>query len=255
MLRPILRGFLFLVCGYLLVPGGMLVAQEVPRFQVELEVGPVWQGRNNVQIPNEAPATRFSLKDLAGQGPWPTGRLYLTWNLNQRHSLRVLLAPLTIEETGTVDEPVSFAGAEFDPGSPVQGTYQFNSWRVGYRYRFLERQDLDLRVGFTAKIRDAKVALAQGETASKDTNVGFVPLLHFSGDWQMAEGAHLLLDFDGLAGGPGRAFDVGLKVGFDLGDHWRIGGGYRTLEGGADVETAYNFAWLHYGVVSLTFFQ
>jgi hypothetical protein len=163
------------------------------------------------------------------------------------------LAPLTVEETGSIDQPVSFAGADYEPGSPVQGTYQFNSWRVGYRYRFLERRSLDLRVGFTAKLRDAKVALQQGETASRNTNLGFVPLLHFSGDWRLSDQAHLLLDFDGLAGGPGRAFDVGLKLGYDLGDRWRIGGGYRTLEGGADVESTYNFAWFHYGVVSLAF--
>lgn len=239
---------------HLLMLEGTLEAQEMPRFQIELEGGPVWQSRNNVQIPNDQTATRFSLKDLAGAGPWVTGRLYLTWNVNQKHGLRILLAPLTIEETGSLDEQVSFAGADFEPGSPVEGTYQFNSWRIGYRYRFLERRNLDLWLGFTAKIRDAKVALRQGDTSSRDTNVGFVPLLHFSGDWQLGDRAHLLFDFDGLAGGPGRAFDVGLKFGVDLGDHWRVGGGYRTLEGGADVESAYNFAWIHYGVFSLTVF-
>jgi hypothetical protein len=108
-------------------------------------------------------------------------------------------------------------------------------------------------VGFTGKLRDAKVALSQGSTASEDTDLGFVPLLHFSGDWRIADRAHLLLDFDGLAGGPGRAFDVGLKLGVDLSNRWRVGGGYRTLEGGADVDAAYNFAWIHYGVFSLTF--
>ncbi|MGD2121978.1 MAG: hypothetical protein PVJ76_09545 [Gemmatimonadota bacterium] len=253
MLRPILRGPVLLLSGLALIPGSGAEAQEVPRFQVDLEAGPVWQSRNDVQIPNDESATRFSLKDLVGGGPWFAGRLYLTWNVNQRHGIRILLAPLTVEESGSIEEPVSFAGAVYEPGSPVQGTYKFNSWRVGYRYRFLERAPLDLWVGFTAKLRDAKVALRQGATASEDTDLGFVPLLHFSGDWRMTRGAHLLLDFDGLAGGPGRAFDVGLKVAFDLGPHWRLGGGYRTLEGGADVDRVYNFAWIHYGVFSLTF--
>ena len=27
---------------------------------------------------------------------------------------------------------------------------------------------------------------------------------------------------------------------------------YRTLEGGADVDSVYSFAWLHYALVSLT---
>ena len=37
------------------------------RFEVELEAGPVWQTSNDVQIPNDAIGTRFSLADLVGQ--------------------------------------------------------------------------------------------------------------------------------------------------------------------------------------------
>jgi hypothetical protein len=35
--------------------------------------------------------------------------------------------------------------------------------------------------------------------------------------------------------------------------YWRLSGGYRTVEGGADVSSVYAFAWLHYGVVALAF--
>ena len=227
-------------------------AQTTPRYEIELEAGPVWQSRNDVQIPNDPTGTRFSLADLVGKGPWPAGRLYLTWNINQRHGIRVLLAPLSVTETGSLFGPVSFAGEAFQSTTPVEATYRFNSWRVSYRYRFLQRQDLDLWVGFTGKLRDAKVALRQGATYSEDTDLGFVPLLHLAADWQLTKSGHLLFDFDGLAGGPGRAFDSSLKFGYDLGDRWRITMGYRTLEGGADVESVYNFAWLHYGLASIS---
>lgn len=225
-------------------------AQDVSRVVIELEAGPVWQSRNDVQIPNTDAGTRFSLVDLAGQGPWPTVRLYLTWNLNSRHSVRGLLAPLAYTETGALTGPVDFAGASYVLGDPVEATYKFNSWRLGYRFRFLDRERLQLRVGFTAKIRDAKIELRQGSTTSKDTDVGFVPLVYLGVDWRLAELWHLLFDFDGLAGGPGRAFDIALKLGYALNDHWSLSAGYRTLEGGADVESVYNFAWLQYAVVS-----
>ena len=71
-------------------------AQGDPGFAIELEAGPVWQSRNDVQIPNDETGTRFSLQDLAGNGPWFAGRLYATWNLRPRHGLRLLLAPLSI---------------------------------------------------------------------------------------------------------------------------------------------------------------
>jgi len=107
----------------------MASAQEAPRFQLELEAGPVWQSRNDVQIPNDETGTRFSLTDLAGTGPWFTGRFYATWNIKPRHGLRLLLAPLSYTETGTFDEPVDFVGETYQPGEPTEATYQINSWR------------------------------------------------------------------------------------------------------------------------------
>lgn len=232
-------------------PLSTAAGQSVPTFEIELEAGPVWQSRNDVQIPNDAIGTRFSLVDLAGSGRWPAGRAYLTWNISRRHSVRALLAPLSITETGTLATPVDFAGESYDAGTPVEGTYKFNSWRLSYRYRFTDNDRLSLFLGFSAKIRDAKVELTQANTTSKKTDIGFVPLLNFGADWNFTPGWSLLFDFDGLAGGPGRAFDLALKLGYDVSDRWRLAAGYRTVEGGANVESVYNFAWLHYGVASV----
>ena len=229
---------------------GAVAAQDHPSFSLELELGPVWQSRNIVQIPNTEAGTRFSLEDLVGSGPWASGRVYFTWDFKPRHSLRVLAAPLSYTESGIFDESVNFAGESYEAGLPVEATYQFNSWRVGYRWRFKDGERWKLWLGFTAKIRDAKIALSQGDTSSEDTDFGFVPLLSFAADYRIAERWHLLFDFEGLAGGPGRAFDVALKVGYDFNDRWGPTAGYRTVEGGADIEEVYNFAWFQYAVVS-----
>lgn len=228
-------------------------AAELSRFSVELEAGPVWQQSNDVEIPNDGTATRFSLQELIGSGPWPAARAYIVWNINERHSLRALAAPLSITETATPDAAIRFAGAGYEAGVPTEVTYKFNSWRLGYRYRFLERDDLQAWIGFTAKIRDAKVELRQGDTSSRDTDIGFVPLLHLAADWRFSPRWRVLFDFDGLAGGPGRAFDIGLKLARELGDGWRVGGGFRMIEGGADVSSVYNFAWLPSAVVSAAY--
>ncbi len=235
-----------------LAPGSTAAAQDPPRFVIEIEGGPVWQSRNDLQIPNDASGTRFSLVDLAGTGPQPAGRLYLTWNISERHGLRALLAPLSFTEAGTPDEAIDFAGESYQAGTSLEGTYKFNSWRLGYRYLLNDAERLKLFIGFTAKIRDAKVELQQGGTSSRKTDVGFVPLLHLAADWRYTDSWRVLFDFDGLAGGPGRAFDVALKLGYDITDRWGIAAGYRTIEGGADVEPVYSFAWLHYAVASMT---
>ncbi len=206
---------------------------------------------NDVEIPNDGSATRFSLKDLAGGGPWPSGRLYLTWNLGVRHGLRLLAAPFSLTETGSVGDETLFAGRAYAAGEPIQATYTFNSYRLSYRYVAHAGDRTTAWVGFTAKLRDAVIALQQGETSSRKDDLGFVPLLHLAGELRLGSEWRLLLDADGLAGGPGRAVDAALKLGYELGEHWSLRTGYRTVEGGADVEDVYTFAWLHFLVVSL----
>ena len=101
-----------LAVGVLTVaPARAQETRSTPRLALELEAGPVWQSRNAAQIPNDESATRFSLVSVVGKGPWPAVRGYLTWNLSDRHALRLLVAPLSIRESGTLARPIQFAGA------------------------------------------------------------------------------------------------------------------------------------------------
>lgn len=230
-------------------------AAQSPEWVVELEGGPVWQSYNDAEVPNDGSATRFSLQDLAGSGPWPGARLYVTWNVAERHGLRLLLAPLSLTETGTqTGTPagdVRFAGESFRADRATEATYTFNSYRLSYRYLWYAGERTRAWVGGTAKVRDATIALTQDGRSARTDDLGFVPLLHLAGEWRFAPQWHMGLDMDGLAGGPGRAFDVALKVGYELSERWSVQGGYRTVEGGADVTEVYSFAWLHSAALSV----
>ena len=239
-----------LLVSILLVASIAAAKNDTPRLIVELEGAPVWQTRNDVRIPNNATATKFSLVDVIGRGPWPAGRAYLTWNVSDHHGIRLLAAPLSVTETGTLADTVRFSGGTFVPGS-AEATYKFNSWRATYRYQFRDSNRWALWVGFTAKIRDAKIEVSQGGQTTKKTDLGFVPLLHLAGEYRVAGPVRLVFDADALAGGPGRAEDATVKLAYDVNDTWRLTGGYRTVEGGADVSSVYNFAWLHYAAFSV----
>lgn len=220
------------------------------RLQIELEGGPAWQTRNDVRIPNDG-GTRFALDDLIGSGPFAAFRLEASYDFNRRHGLRAVLAPFTISGTGTLDGPVEFAGASFAAGVPTEGSYRFNSYRLTYRYRFHDGARWRWRIGFTAKIRDAKVELKQEGTRASDSNVGFVPLIHLAGEVRLGRGWRLAGDVDALAAPQGRAEDLALKLRYEPADRWSLAIGYRTLEGGADSDTVYTFAWIHYLVASV----
>jgi hypothetical protein len=241
------------ICALLLGVEGAAAASAAGdsphRFETELEGGLVWQSLNDVQIPNDASGTRFSIVDVIGNGPYPAARMYFTWNVNERHGLRLLLAPLSITDDGEIATPVDFAGETFAPG-PVQATYRFNSWRATYRYRFRSGETASWWIGFTAKIRDAKIELDQEGVTARKNDVGFVPLLYLAGSVRLRERLALVIDLDAIAGGPGRAEDFAVKLRYAAGDRWRFCAGYRTVEGGADVDEVYSFAWLHYAVLS-----
>jgi hypothetical protein len=224
-----------------------------PRFSFEFEVGPVWQSLNDVQIPNSKEGTRFSLADFVGNVPFPSSRLYITWNISQRHGVRLLLAPFAYKKSGEFTSPVNFAGETFEPGLLTDATYKFNSWRLTYRYRFYKNTRWLWKIGFTSKIRDAKIQLEQPGKSAQKTDVGFVPLLHISGTYIITDKWSIRADIDALAGGPGRAEDVSLFLSCKASEHWRLSTGYRTLEGGADVEEVYNFAWFNFLVISTAY--
>lgn len=218
----------------------------------EIEGGPVWQSRNDVRIPSDT-GTEFSLRDLQGSGPFAAVRVYFDYAFRPKHELRFLAAPLTLKGSGQLEEPTLFANTTFLPGQPVDSIYQFNSYRFTYRYRIYEGDRWTWKIGGTGKIRDAKIELRQGGLSAVDDNVGFVPLLHLDAEYRWNQKWRFNFNMDGLAAPQGRAFDVALKVKYDISKNWTMGFGYRMLEGGADTDDVYTFGWLHYAVASVGF--
>ncbi|MEJ2108484.1 MAG: hypothetical protein P8Z37_00945 [Acidobacteriota bacterium] len=211
-----------------------------------------WQTRNDVRIPNET-GTEFSLVDTVGKGPYGAFRVEAAFDINEKHGFRVVVAPLEISDTSTLGQDVLFAGENFNAGIATEAAYKFNSYRFTYRYRFYKGPTWSWKIGFTGFIRDARIALQQGNTFAEDTDIGFVPLVHLRGEAKLSDRWRFLLDFDGIGATQGRAFDVATKLAYNLSDHWEMAFGYRTIEGGADVTSVYNFAWLHFAVGSIRF--
>ncbi len=240
-----------LVGATLLLASVKAEAQE-PGVTLEIEAGPAWQSRNSVEIPNDGTATRFELDALIGGGAVPVGRVYLGWSWRERHGVRLLVAPLTLRGSGVPDREIHFAGASFQEETTLSARYTFNSYRLSYRWLARKGEGTSVWLGTTAKVRHAVVALEQGGVTARDDDLGFVPLLHLAGEWRFAPGWWGSVDVDALAGGPGRALDATIRVGRAMGDGWHLSAGYRTVEGGADVDDVYAFAWFNFLTLAVT---
>ena len=222
---------------------GLSLAPATEATTLDVDVLSVRQLRNDVQIPNTATGTRFSLVDVLAPEEHRAVRLTLvTAGFDTGHQWRFMAAPLTIDGDGTLAGPAKFNGADVTAGS-VFATYRFDSYRASYRWPLSQSPFWEWHGGITGKIRDAEITLRQGNVTSSKKNTGFVPLLHLAG-----EGRHgpwrLSLDTDALASPQGRAIDAGARVGYALSDSIEGFVGGRIIDGGADNDTVYNFARL-----------
>lgn len=243
-----LKKCLLIFAGVLLC-SATLKAQE---FSVNVEGGVAAFTRNDVRIPNEG-GTRFDMLNLIGEEARPYFRIKTGIQLGAKHQVFLLYAPLQVSGRGFLSQNTFFEADQFSAEEEVKGTYRFSNYRLSYRYTFLENDKWELGVGATAFIRDAKVQLEQGGLKEKNTDLGFVPLLHLFAGYSLNEQFQLVLDGEGLLGAQGRAFDAALMLNYRAFDNWSFQGGYRILEGGADVDEVFNFATAQFFFAGLSF--
>jgi hypothetical protein len=216
---------------------------------LRIESGGVWFSRNDTRIPGNS-GTRFDMMDLTGTGPDPYFRLYATYDFNDRHSLRLTLAPLTVDGTGRLSQDVKFENDVFTAGLATKGTYKFNTYRLTYRWTFRDNDRWRLGFGAAVLIRDADIMLEQGFKRQSRDDLGVVPLLHLYSEYQINDRASAIVDIEGAWSPMGRAIDAAFKIHYGFESGWYLETGYRSLEGGADNDDVYTFAWLHHAILS-----
>jgi hypothetical protein len=227
-----------------------LLVQTHGQISLDVSGGLVAQSYNKVQIPNEE-GTAFDLyKDFQIQGPAIYYSLKLGYRFREKNHLFLLYAPLSVNYEGAAPFDIRFQNTTFPQGQNVDAYYKFNSYRVTYRRDIISSEKWIVGIGLTAKIRDAEIRLTASDTMDKKVDLGFVPLLNLYAEYKFNNWS-AFFDGDGLAGGPGRAFDVYLGGKIPITEYLKIKAAYRMVEGGADVESVYNFTMLHFASLGL----
>jgi hypothetical protein len=223
------------------------------QFELGVESGLVFEAYNDVQIPNEPSATEFSFSDdFELQGIVIPLRITFSYTFAEKNHFILLYAPLDINYSANIPFDINFQDSFFPGGQETDGYYKFNSYRLTYSRDLVLTPSWLFRLGFTAKIRDARVRLSTEDLSAKKDDLGFVPLLRIHTSYSF-NGWKLFLEGDGLAGGPGRAFDFILGSRYNLNDSFSLKAGYRFIEGGANVDEVYNFALFHFAAIGAAY--
>lgn len=236
-------------CTLIFFISGSAFASE---WELRIESGAFWQGRNDFRVPGNS-GSLVSIPKVGGDSARFVYRFNASKTFRENHQIRLTIAPLSFKQAGRLPNPVQFDGTEFSKNTPTELTYRFNSYRIGYVYTFVSSKAWTLKLGLTAKVRDAKIGLSQGLLSRENTNVGFVPLISIYSAYNFSEKTFLELDIDALAAPQGRAEDIRLSVVHFPIENLGLDIGYRTLEGGADNDNVYTFSWFHYFVGGLRF--
>ncbi len=223
------------------------------QFELDVESGISWNTKNQIRFPNgdNSLADLLDVTDELGTGQTFFYRLRGSYVINDRHVISALYAPLQFETKGQFNEPIRFGNEIFDTQDQTTVTYKFNSYRLTYRYVFLEKEKIKIGAGLTGKIRDARVAFSTDAKTDETTDVGFVPLINFSIEFLPNDPLSFIIIGDALVGPQGRAEDVFAGVNYTVNESIKFKGGYRILEGGADVDQVYNFSLIHYGALGV----
>lgn len=207
------------------------------------EPGAAWTAYNYFQIPGSGSGSRVDL----GKGKvTPAYRIYADLYLSDNWSLRFLYSPLSVKYKNTPTSSVFFDAETFGANDPLSVSYKFNSYRASIIRKWGEENRTQWRLGFTAKVRDAYISVKNSQKSKRYSNLGLVPLIYFGVWTPLSETFALSADLDGLAGGPGRAFDGRIQGEYKISDNHRIALGYRFLEGGVKNDKVNNFALFHY---------
>lgn len=209
-----------------------------------LEIGLVHQTENKARVPGDT-GTTINFGDF-NKGLQPYFRVEGKHNFGERHSLRLVYAPLSIESKGSLTTAANFNNTVFSANQDITFDYTFNSYRLGYAYSLIKDRDEVLQLGLTAKVRDAKIKLTQGSTSKSYENIGFVPLIYASYFNEFGDDWFIYSDLDIIVASQGRAIDFTFKVRKYFSEDIYMSLGGRTLEGGADNSKVYTESWFNF---------
>lgn len=226
------------------------------QFMADVELDIIKTGYNKIQV-SGTEGTRFNITN-EGNGNFDNKasfayRLRAGYRFNNRHNVFGLFAPLQVSYNGNFDKNTRFYEENFLPLVDTKVSYQFNSYRLTYRYDFVVTDKVRLGAGLTGKIRDAFIEVEQNGISSKKTDLGIVPLINIYASVDATDKIGFLLEGDGLASPQGRAFDFELAAFYRITEEINLRFGYRILEGGSDIDEVYNFTLINYGLLGFSY--
>lgn len=175
----------------------------------------------------------------------------------KKHRFRISQVPMTYDASTTLTREFIFNGLRYRPGLPVDTTAQFKTWRFGYEYDFLYRDQGFLGVLLDAKYIDYKVGLNSPIGDEFDERVGVLPTIGLVGRAYVlpnvainGEFSYFKLPESAIEDVQGRYKELDVNVTYNPQKNVGVQAGYRWVDGLFAVENdrgTFAFKGLYFG--------
>lgn len=218
-------------------------------FGVDVGIGAIFTGYNDIRAPSDSGTDILSLSDELNTDPTYFVKVRVSHLIRGRHYISVFVAPIRMSSSGEIDRSVTFGGEEFPADTPLEAKYELNTYRLTYRYYFINTRRLQAGLGLTADVKNSSISLEGGGVKAEETDTNIMPLVDFSAYLTLTRSLGIIFEANALAIARGRTEDVLLAIEYRLNRFVNLRLSYRMLEGGIDKTDIYNFALLNHFAV------
>lgn len=142
--------------------------------------------------------TEFDLRNDLGIEKARFGDFRLVLRPAKKHKFRFSYIPIKYEAESVLRREIVFNGVRYPVGLPVNTTFEWKAWRVGYEYDFIYRDRGFLGLIVEAKWTDVNAGIASPLAAEVTTVKAPIPALGLIGRAYVAANVALTGEFTGF---------------------------------------------------------
>ena len=161
--------------------------------------------------------------------------------------MKVLYAPLEINQSGKFSKDITYEGEVFSKSNTTNVLYKFNSYRLTYRYQWMDGSILKTYIGFTGKLGTQKLEVESNRSFEILFKCRLCSPHLFKSRLESFKLADFILEMDAL-GASQAAIEGAFKTRLTMSNSLGASLGHRVLEGGADNDKLYTWS-----LISFTF--
>lgn len=221
-----------------------------PRYRFEFDLGPVFQGRNQVRASRGGGAP-LDLAGWGGSGPTASASATVEFFLTDQHEVELGILPYGARESDRFLATTVFNGVAFPAFLDTDAKFTLNDFRGTYRYRLFAAERVSATVGAALSVQEWETRLESAFLVKSTIRRWTVfPLLHVGLDIGLAPPLRLSLEGNGMTLGADYTGDASIRLRYQMARHWDIGIGWRINARGLDHPEVRSDFWSHTAFVS-----